>query len=106
MGESLQLMARVCDALELAKDLREESTAKELQEVLENLRVRHGFSAQETTVWDALFELCPHLEEPFYPEKSAREVFTYLRKQGRPLARSTVRAILAGWGLEVKGRRW
>lgn len=99
-------MARVCDALELAKDLREESTARELQEVLENLRVRHGFSAQETAVWDALFELCPHLEEPFYPEKSAREVFTYLRKQGRPLARSTVRAILAGWGLEVKGRRW
>ena len=39
LADSLQLMARVCDALELAKDLREESTVRELQQVLENLRV-------------------------------------------------------------------
>ena len=106
LADSLQLMARVCDALELARDLREEATARELQQVLENLRVRRGLTPEEKKVWDALFELCPRLEEPFYPERSAREVSLHLRKRGTPVARSAVRMILAKWGLDVRGRKW
>ena len=106
LADSLQLMARVCDALELAKDLREEATVKGLQQVLENLRVRQGLTPEEKKVWDALFELCPRLEEPFYPERSAREVSLHLRKRGTPVAQSAVRMILAKWGLDVRGRKW
>lgn len=106
LADSLQLMARVCDALELAKDLREGSTVRELQQVLENLRVRQGLMPEEKKVWDALLELCPRLEEPFYPERSAREVSLHLRKRGTPVARSVVRMILAKWGLDVCGKKW
>ena len=106
LADSLQLMARVCDALELARDLREEATARELQQVLENLRVRRGLTPEEKKVWDDLFELCPRLEEPFYPERSAREVSLHLRKRGTPVARSVVRMILANWGLDVRGKKW
>ena len=77
LRDSLQLMARVCDALELAKDLREESTERELNRVLENLSIRQGLSVDERHVWDALFELCPRLEEPFYPDRSARDCLLY-----------------------------
>ena len=96
LADSLQLMARVCDALELAKDLREDGTVRELSQVLENLRVRQGLTPEEKKVWDALFELCQRLEEPFYPERSAREVSLRLRKRGTPIARSAVRMISAG----------
>lgn len=106
LRDSLQLMARVCDALELARDLREESTERELKRVLENLTIRQGLSVDEKHVWDALFELCPRLEEPFYPDRSAREVSAHLRKRGTPLARSVVRMVLAKWGLDVRGKRW
>ena len=106
LADSLQLMARVCDALELAKDLREDGTVRELTQVLENLRVRQGLTPEEKKVWDALFELCPRLEEPFYPERSAREVSLHLRKRGTPIARSVVRMILAKWGLDVRGKKW
>ena len=106
LADSLQLMARVCDALELARDLREEATARELQQVLENLRVRRGLTPEEKKVWDALFELCPRLQEPFYPERSAREVSLHLRKRGTPVARLVVSMILAIWGLDVRGKKW
>ena len=106
LADSLQLMARVYDALELAKDLREDGTVRELTQVLENLRVRQGLTPEEKKVWDALFELCPRLEEPFYPERSAREVSLHLRKRGTPIARSVVRMILAKWGLDVRGKKW
>ena len=106
LNDSLQLMARVCDALDFARDLGEEATVGELENVLENLRVRQGFTADEKKVWDVLFELCPRMEEPFYPDKSAREVSFYLSKRGTPVARSAVRRILAKWGLNVRGKRW
>tara|TARA_B100000900_G_C20469210_1_gene670618 strand:- start:39 stop:395 length:357 start_codon:yes stop_codon:yes gene_type:complete len=105
LNDSLQLMARVCDALELARDLREEATVGELENVLKNLCVRRGFTAEEKKVWDVLFELCPRLEEPFYPERSAREVSFHLAKRGTLIARSRVRRILAKWGLDVRGKQ-